>query len=36
VTRVGYAPVVRVDPPRQELELCATSEAVDSYGTVFD
>lgn len=36
VCRVGYAPIVRVDAPRREIELCATSEAVDSYGTVFD
>ena len=34
--RVGYAPIVRVDATRREIELCATSEAVDSYGTVFD
>lgn len=34
--RVGFAPIVRVDAARRELELCATSEAVDSYGTVFD
>jgi len=36
VTRVGYAPIVRVDAPRRGIELCATSEAIDSYGTVFD
>lgn len=36
VCRVGYAPIVRVDAPRREIELCATSEAIDSYGTVFD
>jgi hypothetical protein len=36
VIRVGYAPIVRVDAPRREIELCATSEAIDSYGTVFD
>src|SRR5579859_4960762 len=36
VARVGYAPIVRVDAIRRELELCATSEALDSYGTVFD
>jgi phage head maturation protease len=36
ITRVGYAPIVRVDAARREIELCATSEAVDSYGTVFD
>jgi hypothetical protein len=36
VIRVGYAPIVRVDAPWREIELCATSEAIDSYGTVFD
>ena len=36
VARVGYAPIVRVDATRREIELCATSEAVDSYGTIFD
>ena len=36
VTRVGYAPIVRVDAAQREIELCATSEAVDSHGTVFD
>lgn len=35
-TRVGFAPIVRVDAPRREVELCATSEAVDSHGTIFD
>ncbi len=35
VQRVGYAPIVRVDATRREIELCATSEAVDSYGTIF-
>ncbi len=36
VARVGYAPIVRVDEARREIELCATSEAVDRHGTVFD
>ena len=36
VARVGYAPIVRVDTARREIELCATSEAIDSFGTVFD
>ncbi len=36
VARVGFAPIVRVDEARREVELCATSEAVDSFGTVFD
>lgn len=35
ITRVGFAPIVRVDPDRREIELCATSEAVDAHGTVF-
>ena len=33
---IGFAPIVRVDAPRREIELCATSEAVDSHGTIFD
>ncbi len=36
VARVGYAPITRVDAARREIELCATSETVDSHGTVFD
>ena len=36
VRRVGYAPIVRVDAERREIELCATSEAVDAHGTIFD
>jgi hypothetical protein len=35
VTRVGFAPIIRVDTARREIELCATSEALDTYGTVF-
>lgn len=35
ITRVGFAPIVRIDAERREIELCATSEAVDTYGTVF-
>jgi hypothetical protein len=35
VTRVGFAPIVRVDEERREIELCATSEAVDTHGTIF-
>jgi hypothetical protein len=35
VTRIGFAPIVRVDTERREIELCATSEALDTYGTVF-
>jgi hypothetical protein len=34
--RVGFAPIVRIDAARREIELCATSEALDSYGTIFD
>lgn len=36
MARIGFAPIVRVDAPRREIELCATSEAVDSHGTIFD
>ena len=35
-SRVGYAPIVRVDAARREIELCATSEALDAHGTIFD
>jgi phage head maturation protease len=35
-TCIGFAPIVRVDAARREIELCATSEAVDSHGTIFD
>jgi len=36
VEQVDFAPIVRLDAARREIELCATSEAVDSYGTIFD
>ena len=36
VTRVGFASVSRVVAARREVELCATSEALDSFGTIFD
>ncbi|HEY7985261.1 MAG TPA: hypothetical protein VID73_13875 [Ktedonobacterales bacterium] len=36
VARVGYAPITRVDAARREIELCATSEALDAHGTIFD
>jgi hypothetical protein len=36
VTRVGFASVSRVEVARREVELCATSEALDSFGTIFD
>jgi hypothetical protein len=36
VARVGYAPITRVDAERREIELCATSEALDAHGTIFD
>lgn len=36
MARIGFAPIVRVDAPRREIELCATSETVDSQGTIFD
>jgi hypothetical protein len=33
---VGFAPIVRiVDRAAREIELCATSEALDTYGTIF-
>ena len=34
--RIGFAPIIRVDADRREIELCATSEALDSHGTIFD
>ena len=34
--RVGFAPITRIDAARREIEVTATSEAVDAYGTVFD
>ncbi len=36
VALVGYAPITRVDAERREIELCATSEALDAHGTIFD
>jgi phage head maturation protease len=36
MARIGFAPIVRVDASRREIELCATSETVDSHGTIFD
>ncbi len=36
VTLVGFAPITRVDEERREIELCATSEALDAHGTIFD
>ena len=33
---IGFAPIVRVDAARREIELCATSESLDSHGTIFD
>jgi hypothetical protein len=36
VTRVGFASVSRVEAARREVELCATSEALDQRGTIFD
>ncbi len=34
--RVGFAPITRIDADRREIEVTATSEAVDAFGTVFD
>lgn len=36
VALVGYAPITRVDAELREIELCATSEALDAHGTIFD
>ena len=36
VALVGYAPITRVDADLREIELCATSEALDAHGTIFD
>jgi hypothetical protein len=36
VTRMGFAAITRVDAPKREVELCATSEAVDHHGTIVD
>ncbi|HET9109795.1 MAG TPA: hypothetical protein VFN78_03110 [Ktedonobacterales bacterium] len=36
VAVVGYAPITRVDAERREIELCATSEALDAHGTIFE
>jgi hypothetical protein len=36
VTRVGFASISRVEMARREVELCATSEALDQHGTIFD
>ena len=34
--RVGFAPITRIDAGTREIEVTATSEAVDAYGTIFD
>jgi hypothetical protein len=36
ITQVGFASVSRVEAARREVELCATSEALDQHGTIFD
>ena len=36
VTRVGFASISRVETARREVALCATSEALDQHGTIFD
>jgi hypothetical protein len=36
LAQIGFAPSVRVDASRREIALCATSEAFDSHGTIFD
>ena len=35
IVRADFARIIRVDDTRREIELCATSEAIDSHGTVF-
>ncbi len=34
--RVAFAPITRIDAERREIEVTATSEALDAYGTIFD
>jgi hypothetical protein len=36
VERVAFAPITRIDAAAREIEVTATSEALDAYGTVFD
>ena len=36
ITRAGFGSVSRVEAARREVELCATSEALDQHGTIFD
>nr|MBF6592682.1 hypothetical protein [Ktedonobacterales bacterium] len=35
IRRIGYAPITRIDTARREIEVTATSEALDAYGTIF-
>jgi hypothetical protein len=34
--RIGFAPITRIDADRREIEVTATSEAIDAFDTVFD
>lgn len=34
--RIGFAPITRIDAATREIEVTATSEALDAYGTIFD
>jgi phage head maturation protease len=36
IERVAYAPVTRIDAATREIEVTATSEALDAFGTIFD
>lgn len=36
VQRIFVAPISRVDPEKRQVTVTATSEAVDTYGTIFD
>lgn len=33
--RIGFAPITRIDTAKREIEVTATSEALDAYGTIF-
>lgn len=36
IQRVAFAPITRIDAATREIEVTATSEALDAFGTVFD
>lgn len=33
--RIGFAPITRIDTAKREIEVTATSETLDAYGTIF-